>query len=205
MKTIKKILIITSLIILSGCVTSNINEKKEVKADVYLLHSSMKAYEVITEDDRRDWKENLTIDDIIKEFPKDSNTTLIYKTEISSDWGKVAEKEEYDFINNTWLIKNKENIKLAMDNEKFKNSSFKFKLKPLYFTDGRAVAEMRYNMKFLTAIENYEINGKKIYYPVEESFQDSKSIGFLPNKYYVFSTIPLKDKTSFILIYKLEN
>lgn len=205
MKIIKTILTTASLIILSGCATSNINENKEVKAEIYLIHTSMKAYEVITEEDRRDWKESLTIEEIIKELPVDSNATLIYKTEISSNWGKVAEKEEYDFITNTWEIKNKENLKAAMDNEKFKNSSFMFKIKPLYFTDGRAVAEMRYNMKFLTAIESYEEDGKKVYYPIEESFQDSKSIGFLPNKYYVFSTIPLKDKSSFIIIYKLKN
>lgn len=205
MKIIKTILTTASLIILSGCATSNINKNKEVKAEIYLIHTSMKAYEVITEEDRRDWKESLTIEEIIKELPVDSNATLIYKTEISSNWGKVAEKEEYDFITNTWEIKNKENMKAAMDKEKFKNSSFMFKIKPLYFTDGRAVAEMRYNMKFLTAIESYEEDGKKVYYPIEESFQDSKSIGFLPNKYYVFSTIPLKDKSSFIIIYKLKN
>lgn len=193
-----------SLLILSGCAVNNINEKKEVTAEIYLIHSKMKSYEVITEDERRDWSEKLNIEDIIKKFPDDT-ARLIYKTEISSEWGQSVEKEEYDFVDNSWAIKNKEDYKYYVGDEEYKTSSFNFRFKPLYFSDGRAVAEMRYNMKFITSIENYEKNGVKVYYPLEEYFQDSKSIGFLPNKYYVFSTIPLKDKSSFILIYKLKN
>lgn len=204
MKKLKTIFIAASLFIMSGCSVNSVNEDKAVNAEIYLIHSKMKSYDVIPEENKRIWGERSTIDDIIKSFPDDS-AYLVYKTEVSSNWGKLVEKEEYDFINNTWKIKNKEHLEKAMSNKNFKKSSFKFKLKPLYFSDGRAVAEMRYDMKFVTSINSYKKDNETVYYPLVESFQDSKSIEFYPNKYYVFSTIPLKDKSSFILIYKLKN
>lgn len=201
----KKIILLASFLFLGACAGNKVNETKPVTAEIYLLHSKMKSYEVIGQEDRRLWDENLTIEDIIKELPKDSKASLIYKTTISSNWGEVTEKEDYNFLDEKWEIKNKDKKHLLIEDIKF--SSFGFKMKPIYFSDGRAVAEMRFNMKFLVEIIEYESKDglTKGYQPVLEIFQDSKSIEFLPNKYYVFSTIPLKDKSSFILIYKLKN
>lgn len=199
----KKLLLLTSFLFLGACAGNKINEDKPVTAEIYLIHSKMKAYEVIGFEDRRDWSEDMTIEEIINELPQKSESKLIYKTSLSTSWDLMTEKEEYNFIDDKWDIKNKEKLKECKTD--IRTSYFKFKLKPLYFSDGRSVSEMRFNMKFLTEINSYEKNNEVVYYPKYESFQDSKSINFLPNKYYVFSTIPLKDKTSFIVIYKLKN
>lgn len=199
----KKLLLLTSFLFLGACAGNKINEDKPVTAEIYLIHSKMKAYEVIGFEDRRDWSEDMTIEEIINELPQKSESKLIYKTSLSTSWDLMTEKEEYNFIDDKWDIKNKEKLKECKTD--IRTSSFKFKFKPLYFSDGRSVSEMRFNMKFLTEINSYEKNNEVVYYPKYESFQDSKSINFLPNKYYVFSTIPLKDKTSFIVIYKLKN
>lgn len=202
----KVFLILASVFFINGCSSNNIREDKPVKTELYLIHSTMKSYEVIKEEDRRDWSPNLKIEDIIAELPKESNAQLIYKTEVESNWNDFTEVENFNFVSDAWEIKNKADIVKVLNN-KPQDSSFKFKIKPLFFSDGRTIAEMRYSIKFLTSIENYvdEASGNKIYYPIYEVIQYSKSINFLPGRYYVFAVMPLKDKTSLILVYKLEN
>lgn len=202
----KVFLILASVLLLSGCVSNNVKEDKPVKTELYLIHSTMKSYEVIKEEDRRDWAPNLTIEDIIAKLPKESNAKLIYKTEVESNWNDFTEIENYNFVSDSWEIENKSDINKVLNNKPY-DSSFKFKIKPLFFSDGRTVAEMRYSIKFLTKIENYldESTNNIVYSPIYEVIQYSKSINFLPGRYYVFAVMPLKDKSSLILIYKLEN
>ncbi len=202
----KVFLILASVLLLSGCVSNNVKEDKPVKTELYLIHSTMKSYEVIKEEDRRDWAPTLTIEDIIAKLPKESNAKLIYKTEVESNWNEFTEIENYNFVSDSWEIENKSDINKVLNNKPY-DSSFKFKIKPLFFSDGRTVAEMRYSIKFLTKIENYldESTNNIVYSPIYEVIQYSKSINFLPGRYYVFAVMPLKDKSSLILIYKLEN
>lgn len=202
----KVFLILASVLLLSGCVSNNVKEDKPVKTELYLIHSTMKSYEVIKEEDRRDWAPTLTIEDIIAKLPKESNAKLIYKTEVESNWNDFTEIENYNFVSDSWEIENKSDINKVLNNKPY-DSSFKFKIKPLFFSDGRTVAEMRYSIKFLTKIENYldESTNNIVYSPIYEVIQYSKSINFLPGRYYVFAVMPLKDKSSLILIYKLEN
>ena len=87
----------------------------------------MKSYEVIKEEDRRDWSPNLKIEDIIAELPKESNAQLIYKTEVESNWNDFTEVENFNFVSDAWEIKNKADIVKVLNN-KPQDSSFKFKI-----------------------------------------------------------------------------
>ncbi len=202
-----KKIIVTSLLmiftIISGCQTVEIKEDKEVSAEIYLVHSKLKSYETFSDNSRRDWPSYYTIEEVLNEFPNGSKPEIIHHTKIESNWGKFASIEEYNFLDATkWDIKNREWIN-KVEEQPVRTSEFSFKMTPKHFEDGSIYAEMVLSMEFLRTIEKVE--GKEVYYPINDIFKAAKAIQFIPNKFYVFEARSLENKSSLIIIYKLKN
>jgi hypothetical protein len=200
----KKLILLTSFLLLGACAGNKVIENKPVNVELHIVHVDMKSYDVMGTESKKLWSEDMEFAEIIKELPNEGKPKLVYSTEISSNWDQFAEIEYYNFTDEKWKIKNKE--KISSLPQSVRNSTFKFGMTPLNLKDVRVVIEMRYKMDFLTEIlELKDSNGIVNIVPITETFQDSKSIEFLTNRYQVFSTMQLKDKTSLILFYKIKN
>lgn len=195
------LLTITTLI--TGCQSLEIKEDKSVTAELYLIHSKLKAYETFPDNARRDWPDYYKIEDVLKEFPEKADPHIIHHTKLETNWGKYASIEEYNFLDaSKWDIKNRENMSKV--NEKpLITSSFKFQMTPKHFEDGSIYSEMMYSMEFLKSIEKVE--DKEVYYPMTDLFKSAKAIQFVPDRFYVFEARALENQSSLILIYKLKN
>lgn len=189
---------------LTGCSTIKVNEDKPVVADIYIVHSKLKSYETFPDSRRRIWNEGATIDDVIESFPEGSNPTIIHKTTATTQWDKLVEIKETNFLNaDSWDIKNKEWLNKVTDANPVITSLFKFKMTPKHLEDGRNVALMTYTLEFLREVAKAE--NKELYYTNTDLFKDAKEVQFLTDRYYVFGALSLKNKESLILIYKLTN
>lgn len=192
--------IFAAAILISGCSTNKINEDETVKAELYMIHSKLKSYETFSVDSRRDWPKSYAFEDVLKDLPKGSEPTIIYKGELQSNWNKFSAKEEFNSI--TWTPYD---VKVfdKIEGKKPNITEFKIDITPKYYPDGRTVLSMKYVVQLLEDARYDEKN--KEYYPVYEFFKEAKILSIERNKFYVASTMSLKNKESIIFVYRITN
>lgn len=202
MKKILTAILISSISLLSACQGIKIHEDKPVVAEIYLVHSKLKAYETFPDNVSRDWPSDYSIEQVLETFPEGAEPHIVHHTKLSTNWGKFGSVEEVNFLDATkWDVNNREWIPKVK--EKLVTSSFKFQMTPRHYEDGSLFAEMMYTMEFLRGIEKVE--DKDIYYPRTDLIKTAKAIQFIPNKFYVFEANALENKSSLIVLYKLKN
>lgn len=204
----KKILLATIISItalLSGCQSNKANLDDPVVADLYIVHGKLTTYDTFTDEKRREWPADYTIEQVLEDLNKGSEPTIIYQTEVQTDWNKTVSFEDVNFLETAnWPIKNKEWMnKIANPDGSINTSIFKFKMTPKNTADGLLQAQMVFTMEFLQGID--KVDGKDLYYTNTDRFSDAKTIYFVKGQYYVFSAMALKNKESLIFIYKLKN
>lgn len=205
MKKILLATIISLTALLGGCQSNKANLDDPVVADLYIVHGKLTNYDTFTDDKRREWPADYTIEQVLEDLTKGSEPTIIYQTEVQTDWNKTVKFEDVNFLETAnWPIKNREWMnKVAQPDGTVNASLFKFKMTPKNTEDGRLAAEMTFTMEFLQGIDKVE--GKDVYYTNTDRFSDAKDIFFIKGQYYVFSAMALKNKESLIFIYKLNN
>lgn len=205
MKKILLATIISLTALLGGCQSNKANLDDPVVADLYIVHGKLTNYNTFTDDKRREWPADYTIEQVLEDLTKGSDPTIIYQTEVQTDWNKTVHFEDVNFLETAnWPIKNREWMnKVAQPDGTVNTSLFKFKMTPKNTEDGRLAAEMTFTMEFLQGIDKVE--GKDVYYTNTDRFSDAKDIFFIKGQYYVFSAMALKNKESLIFIYKLNN
>lgn len=204
----KKILLATLISVtalLSGCQSNKANLDHPVVADLYIVHGKLTNYNTFTDEKRREWPADYTIQQVLDDLTKGSEPTIIYQTEVQTEWNKTVKFEDVNFLETAnWPIKNREWMSKVTTTEGQVNTSlFKFKMTPKNTEDGRLAAEMTFTMEFLQGIDKVE--NKEVYYTNTDRFSDAKDIFFVKGQYYVFSAMALKNKESLIFIYKLKN
>jgi len=204
----KKILLATLISVtalLSGCQSNKANLDHPVVADLYIVHGKLTNYNTFTDEKRREWPADYTIQQVLDDLTKGSEPTIIYQTEVQTEWNKTVKFEDVNFLETAnWPIKNREWMSKVSTTEGQVNTSlFKFKMTPKNTEDGRLAAEMTFTMEFLQGIDKVE--NKEVYYTNTDRFSDAKDIFFVKGQYYVFSAMALKNKESLIFIYKLKN
>lgn len=204
----KKILfasILSLTALLTGCQSNKANLEQPVTANLYIVHGKLTAYDTFTDDKRREWPADYTIDKVLEDLTKGSNPEIIYQKEITTEWNKTFTFEDINFLETAnWPIKNREWMnKVAQPDGTVNTSLFKFKMTPRNTEDGRLAAQMTFTMEFLQGIDKVE--NKDVYYTNTDRFSDAKDIFFVKGQYYVFSAMALKNKESLIFIYKLNN
>jgi hypothetical protein len=204
----KKILLATLISVtalLSGCQSNKANLDHPVVADLYIVHGKFTNYDTFTDEKRREWPADYTIEQVLEDLTKGSEPTIIYQTEVQTEWNKTVKFEDVNFLETAnWPIKNREWMsKVATTEGQVNTSLFKFKMTPKNTEDGRLAAEMTFTMEFLQGIDKVE--DKDVYYTNTDRFSDAKDIFFVKGQYYVFSAMALKNKESLIFIYKLKN
>lgn len=204
----KKILLATLIsftALLSGCQSNKANLDNPVVADIYIIHGKLTTYDTFTDNKRREWPVDYTIEQVLDDLTEGSSPTIIYQTEVQTEWNKTVKFEDINFLETAnWPIKNREWMNKVDTSKGLLNTSlFKFKMTPKNTEDGRLAAEMTFTMEFLQGIDKVE--GKDVYYTNTDRFSDSKDIFFVKGQYYVFSAMALKNKESLIFIYKLNN
>lgn len=205
MKTILLATLISVTALLSGCQSNKANLDHPVVADLYIVHGKLTNYDTFTDEKRREWPADYTIQQVLDDLTKGSEPTIIYQTEVQTEWNKTVKFEDVNFLETAnWPIKNREWMSKVSTTEGQVNTSlFKFKMTPKNTEDGRLAAEMTFTMEFLQGIDKVE--NKEVYYTNTDRFSDAKDIFFVKGQYYVFSAMALKNKESLIFIYKLKN
>lgn len=192
--------IFTAFILISGCSTNKINTDESVNAELYMIHSKLKSYETFSVDSRRDWPKSYTFEDVLKDLPAGTEATIVYKGDLQSNWNKFSSKEEFNTIN--WIPYDV-TVLDKIEEKKPNITEFKIDMTPKHYPDGRTTLSMKYVIQLLKDARYDEKN--KEYYPVYEFFKESKIIAIEKNKFYVASTMSLKNKESIILIYRITN
>ena len=191
--------LVSCVLLLSGCNTNKVVEDKPVSVELYLIHSKLTSYNNFPIDARRDWIEDVTLDNILQELPNGAEPEVIYETTLQTNWDQKTVKEEYNRV--SWNLYNKEYVN-KIDGLKPNISQFKFEFTPTLQT-ARNLLKMNFTLDLLKEAKYAEL--AKEYYPIYNTFRDSKVYYFTKNKFHVLSVMALDNKESLILLYKIKN
>lgn len=205
MKKIFAITLLSLTALIAGCQSNKANLEAPVVADLYIVHGKLTTYNTFSDEKRREWPADYTIEQVLEDFKTGSEPNIIYHTEIKTTWNEQIKFEDVNFLETAnWPIKNREWMnKVANPDGTVNTSLFKFKMTPKNTADGLLEAQMVFTMEFLQGIEKVE--NKEVYYTDTDRFSDAKTIYFVKGQYYVFSAMALKNKESLTFIYKLKN
>lgn len=195
---IKNIIALAGLFLLTAC-SSPVRENKAVYVDFYIYHSQLKSYENFSLNDPKDYPNNYSINDVVKKFPVGSHVSLVSQKTKETIWNMpihVVEKNNMNIRQYTQETLNKIDKNSDL-------SSFELVFTPLFNKDNSSYVDLKYTINLLKSHQYNEAT--KSYEAVYETIKESKNIEVKPNKFYIEASLPLEDKTSLIILYKLRN